>query len=170
MIVLGWRQQNDVIDNFNVNPLFFFVLFVLIDRIPRSTFLTQKVLRPHLGLKLKGRGPVSQWGIWRTWWSRLRPQRRTTTQTRTKTWSPKTVESGETWVIGRIPLFFPACLSQRGKACLLADTAAVASLNSECSQQGRGSWGNLQKGSVQEDLGGTLQGIVAINLIVAGWT
>lgn len=61
-------------------------------------------------------------------------------------------------------IVIPGCLAQH-VGCLLAD---MASLNSECSQQGRGSWGNFQKGSVQEDLGGTLQGIVAINLMIVG--
>lgn len=61
-------------------------------------------------------------------------------------------------------IVIPDCLSQN-VGCLLAE---IASLNSECSQQGRGSWGNFQKGSVQENLGGTLQGIVAINLINSG--
>lgn len=81
-----------------------------------------------------------------------------------------TEDSGVRWDLDNLKytIVIPACPSQQHKACLLADMAAIASLNSKCSQQGRGSWGNFQKGSVQEDLGGTLQGIVAINLIVAG--
>lgn len=81
-----------------------------------------------------------------------------------------TEDSGVRWDLDNLQynIVILACLSQQHKAWLLADKAAIASLNSKYSQQGRGSWGNFQKGSVQEDLGGTLQGIVAINLIVAG--
>lgn len=87
----------------------FFLLHTVcpVDRTPRCTFSTQKVLRRHLGLKLKGRDPVSLWGTWRTWWSRQRPRCRATVQTRTKTWLLKTLESGKPFTS-----VIPNCLSQ----------------------------------------------------------
>lgn len=148
-----WWWQNVVMDKFDVNHFFLLRTVCPVDRTPRCTFSTQKVLRRHLGLELKGRDPVSWWGTWRTWWSRQRPRCRITVQTRTKTWLLKTLESGKplsSTIYNRY-----SWLSFSAQACLSWQTWLV-SANLKCSQQGRGAWGNFQKGSVQEDLGGTL--------------
>lgn len=162
MIVLRWRQQNDIIDNFDGNPFF-------------SNWQNSKVhildtegFETTFGPKAQRKRPSLTVGDMKD----LIEQAEASTQNYNadKDKDLITEDSGVRWDLDNLKynIVNPACLSQQHKTCLLADMAAIASLNSKCSQQRRGSWGNFQKGSVQEDLGGTLQGNVAINLIVAG--
>ena len=85
---------------FNTNrscntPLISFSLSLYNCRTPRCTSSTQKVSRPRSDPRLRGKGPVSWWGTWKTSSRRLRPRPWATAKRRTETWWPRTQESGE---------------------------------------------------------------------------